>query len=639
MTVIKKRLGQLKALLKLEQEEEKNQFLNRIGKYNISERIKQGITWYPISVNDWYFDSMEKLVIEVERVNHLDQNHDFNTGRLVSMFSNKDGGDEEATATGIIVSMRGNLAKIVMNCDDFADWMKTGKIGIDLLYDETSFKEMKHALKVLEKTENRRLQHFMDVIYGDKPTEKESKHPLKLGHLNQSQNDALNNCFEQNDIAIIHGPPGTGKTTTLLDVIEKSFDTHKQILVTAPSNNAVDLIVEKLEQRKIRVLRIGNPARINDHIQEFSLSWQITQHPDFSLIKKMKKQSTEYRNMASKYKRSFGHTEREQRKALYDEAWKLRKEAQQIEDYIIDNLIDNAQVIATTLVGCAHHTIRDKRYPLCVIDEASQALEPASWIPIIRSEKVIMAGDHMQLPPTVKSYEAEKGGLAKSLFESCMDKLDISVMLNMQYRMNEKIMHFSSAEFYKKGLEAHSSVANHSLDIESPVIEFIDTAGCSFDEESANKSAQTSGSLFNFHEADLLWKHLFSLYEYLTNSNYPLENLTCGIISPYKGQVEHLKKQKADFPFPKDNISINTIDGFQGQERDIIYISLVRSNEGNEIGFLKDYRRMNVALTRARKKLVVIGDSSTIANDKFYNSFIEYVESHEGYKSAWEFLY
>jgi superfamily I DNA and/or RNA helicase len=625
--------------LALEQAEEKQLFLDRIGRYNINERIKQGITWYPISIAEWYFDNLDKLVIEVERVNNLDQPHEFGTGRLVSMFSNKDGVGDDAQATGIITSMRGNRAKIVMQCDDLEDWMKTGRIGIDLLYDETSFKEMEFALKVLEKTENRRLQHLLDVIYGDKKPEINDHHNFELGNLNKSQNEALNNCLAQNDIAIIHGPPGTGKTTTLLDVIEKSLATEEQILVTAPSNNAVDLLVEKLHERGIKVLRVGNPARINSHIQEHSLSWKITQHQDFSLIKKMKKQSAEFRNMASKYKRNFGYSEREQRKALFDEAWKLQKDAQQIEDYITNDLIENAQVIATTLVGSSAHMIRNRKYSLCIIDEASQALEPASWIPIIRSDKVIMAGDHQQLPPTVKSFEADKGGLSKSLFETCIEKLDVSVMLGTQYRMNEHIMHFSSNEFYEKGLEAHESVASHSLDIDSPVVEFVDTAGCSFDEESANKNAKTSGSLFNFHEADLLWKHIYGLYEHLKNNNYPFNDLTCGIISPYKGQVEHLKKQLSEFPFPTKNISINTVDGFQGQERDIIYISLVRSNDSNEIGFLKDYRRMNVALTRARKKLVVIGDSSTIANDKFYNSYIEYVESTGGYSTAWEYLY
>lgn len=623
----------------LEQAQEKQLFLERIGRYNINERIKQGISWYPISIAEWYFDNLDKLVIEVERVNNLDQPHEFGTGRLVSMFSNKDGVGEDAQITGIITALRGNRAKIVMQCDDLEDWMKTGRIGIDLLYDETSFKEMEFTLKVLEKTENSRLEHLIDVIYGDKKPEINDHHHFELSNLNKSQNEALNSCLAQNDIAIIHGPPGTGKTTTLLDVIEKSLATEEQILVTAPSNNAVDLLVEKLNERGIKVLRIGNPARINSHIQEHSLSWKITQHQDFSLIKKMKKQSAEFRSMASKYKRKFGYSEREQRKALFDEAWKLQKDAQQIEDYITNDLIENAQVIATTLVGSSAHMIRNRKYGLCVIDEASQALEPASWIPIIRSDKVIMAGDHQQLPPTVKSFEADKGGLSKSLFETCIEKLDVSVMLSTQYRMNKHIMHFSSNEFYNMGLEAHESVATHSLDIDSPIVEFVDTAGCSFDEESANKNAKTAGSLFNFHEADLLWKHIYCLYEELKNKKYPFDDLTCGIISPYKGQVEHLKKQLSEFPFSKKNISINTVDGFQGQERDIIYISLVRSNDNNEIGFLKDYRRMNVALTRARKKLVVIGDSSTIANDKFYNSYIEYVESNGGYSTAWEYLY
>lgn len=638
--MIKERINHLHQLLKLEQKEEKDRFLARIGKFNVKERALQGISWYPLAVNDWYFDKGERLVIEVERVSNLDRPHDLNTGRLVSFFSNKEENGEETKTTGTILSIRGNQAKIVLKADSFEDWMKTGKLGLDLLYDETSYKEMEHALKVLNLAEEPRLQVLIDVIYGTKSSSSRTVPAFNLPSLNESQNEALHNCLMQEDVAIIHGPPGTGKTTTVIGLVSQLLKEHSQILVTAPSNNAVDLLVEKLHDQGVNVLRIGNPARINQHIQERSLSWKVTQHADFSLIKKMKKQSHEFRNMAGKYKRNFGFSEREQRKNLYDEAWKLQKDAQQIEEYITNDLIENAQVIACTLVGAGMHLIRDRRYPVCIIDEASQALEPASWIPIAKSRKVIMAGDHKQLPPTVKSFEAEKQGLAVSLFEKCMEKLYVDVMLTEQYRMNESIMRFSSEQFYEGNLVANERVALHSLEIpDSPVVEFVDTAGCGFDEEHEQTKSRNVGSLFNFHEADILWKHFYELMQALQETGKPTEQYSCGLISPYKGQVEQLKKQLPDFPFPQENISINTVDGFQGQERDIVYISLVRSNDRNEIGFLKDYRRMNVALTRARKKLVIIGDSATIGSDSFYTALLEYVETNGSYRTAWEYLY
>ena len=580
-------------------------------------------------------DQADRLIMEIDRVNHLDTPHEFNVGRIISMFTNKEGTGEDDKATGTILSVRGNQAKVVMNCDGLEDWMKTGKVGLDLLYDETSFKEMQRALKILQNPQDEHLKHQMKCFYGAKETSSQPELHLALHQLNPSQNKALNNCLTQNEIAIIHGPPGTGKTTTLIEVISHSLEEHPQILVTAPSNNAVDLLVEKLDQKGINVLRIGNPARINDHIQQLSMSWKMTQHPDFGQIKKMKRKAQEFRNMASKYKRNFGSNEREQRKALFDEAWRLQKDAFQIEDYIVSDLLENAQVIACTLVGSSHQSIRDRKYGLCVIDEASQALEPASWIPILRAKKVIMAGDHKQLPPTVKSKEAANKGLSRSLFEVCIENSEVDIMLSTQYRMNSRIMEYSSNYFYNSELKAHKTVAEHQLPNQNQIIEYVDTAGCSFDEEFENGKSQNTGSLINFHEADLALKHLYSLFEAVPD----VQNFSFGLISPYKGQVELLKKQMLEFPFNQEKVKINTIDGFQGQERDVIYISLVRSNDRNDIGFLRDYRRMNVALTRARKKLVIFGDSATIGQDSFYADLIAHIESQGGYRSAWELLY
>ena len=637
MTIIKDHLQKLQNLLEIEQAEEKKLFIERINKVSIHERCALGHSWYPVAITDWYYDKLEKVTVEVQRQKNLDKSHEFNTGRLVEVFSKNDQHSEEK-ATGIIASIRGQQAKIVLRNDEYPDWMKNGRIGINLLYDETSYSEMKRALKILLQPEFPRTQHFLDLIHGGiLAAEMETSSDFLLPSLNKSQNIALGRCLAAEDISIIHGPPGTGKTRTLIEVICQSLKNHKQLLVCAPSNSAVDLLVDNLQQRQVKVLRIGNPAKINDDIQAHSLSWQVSQHPDFSLIKKLKKQSQEYKNMASKYKRTFGAAERAQRKALFDESWKLQKEAFQIEDYITESLINEAQIIATTLVGSSHHLVRDRKYPICFIDEAGQALEAATWIPMLKSHKVILAGDHLQLPPTVKSAEAARQGLAISLFEKIMAKKEYSTLLTTQYRMNGEIMAFPSSYFYEGALIADDSVNHNKLSPEDLPIEFIDTAGCSFC-ESTGQNASSSRSLINKEEAGLLWKHLLELAESMDQSKDSISHYSIGIISPYKAQVDYLKTWLSDFPYPNEAIKIHTVDGFQGQEKDIIYISLVRSNEDQEIGFLKDYRRMNVALTRAKKKLVIIGDSATLGHDPFYNEFLRHCENNNAYKSAWEFI-
>jgi superfamily I DNA and/or RNA helicase len=632
-----KNLDQLRQLIRLEQDEERQWFANRMDGMSMRQRIEQGLTWYPLSIADWYFDAREKLVMEVERVKDQHLPHEFNVGRLVALFGQQSNPPQRTT--GVVMAVRGNMLKLSLHADDMEEWMKAGKLGLDVLHDEKSYQEMDRVLRSLKKTENRQLQRLLQVVYGQEKAKKGDAPTLAPNQLNPAQNQALANCLAQEELAIVHGPPGTGKTTTVVEVVKHLVATGQKILVTAPSNNAVDLLVEKLAERDIRVLRVGNPARINEVIQTHSLGHRVTQHPDYGLIKKLKQQSAQYRNMASKYRRQYGPEERQQRKALFDEAWKLQKDAQQIEDYIIESMVSDAQVIATTLVGCTHPAIAHLRFPVCVVDEAAQALAPATWIPMVRADKTILAGDHCQLPPTVKSLQAQQQGLAHSLFEHLMDTQDISVMLETQYRMNLGIMGFPSTYFYHNRLEAHSMVAHRKLEAEGPEFEFIDTAGCSFDEDGGETGQGNTGSLSNHHEADLVWKHLYMLAESLTAQGIGLNRYSCAIISPYKAQVNKLMEWLGEFPFPKDRLAINTIDGFQGQERDIVYISLVRSNGRNEIGFLKDYRRMNVAMTRARRKLVVVGDSATLAKDPFYAKMITHVEELGGYCSAWEYLY
>jgi len=443
--------------------------------------------------------------------------------------------------------------------------------------------------------------------------------------------------LEANELAIVHGPPGTGKTTTLVQAIKALIkQDHKQVLVVAPSNTAVDLLSEKMSDEGLNVVRVGNPARVNERQLALTLDSKINAHANIKEIKRLKKQAREFRDMAHKYKRSFGFAEREQRRALFNEARNISKEVERTEQYIIDDVLSKANVITATLVGANHYTIRQLRYETVVIDEAGQALEPACWIPILKARKVVMAGDHCQLRPTIKSDEAARKGLSVTLMEKAVAlHPEAVVLLEEQYRMHEKIMGFSSKEFYFDKLKAHASVADRLLFPADLPVQFIDTAGCGFDEK------QEGTSISNPEEAAFVLKHLTGLVDQLKNLYKGDDFPSIGVISPYKHQVEIIKEFILSYPellAVRSAITINTIDSFQGQERDVVYISMARSNADSVIGFLADVRRMNVAMTRAKKKLVVIGDSATLSQHPFYADFISYVQGKDGYQSAWEFM-
>jgi predicted DNA helicase len=428
----------------------------------------------------------------------------------------------------------------------------------------------------------------------------------------------------------------------LVEAIFQTLKTEKQLLVCSPSNAAVDLLTEKLAARGVEVVRVGNPARVNEDMLLHTVDVKVQADRNFPLIKKLRKQADEYNRMARRYKRHFGKAERDQRKLILAEARKLSQEATTTEKYITDAIFDKAQVITCTLVGAANRALGNKTFSTVFIDEAAQALEPATWIPIAKSARVIFAGDHCQLPPTIKSIDAQTAGLGITLFEKSIARQQADVMLNVQYRMHEQIMNFSNMQFYKGELQAADHVKNRTLGAGewlSQPLTFIDTAGCGFDE----KFNSENQSISNTEEASLLLKHLSNLIERIqtTNPDILQKPFQVGIISPYRAQVEYLQEQIKTYPLLAalgKAISIGTVDGFQGQEREVMYISMVRSNDRGEIGFLADIRRMNVALTRAKMKLVVIGDSATLANHSFYQSFLEYVEQANAYKSAWEFM-
>lgn len=619
--------------MKIEREEDRQSYQQLTETSSVSERRANGLTWYPIAIKDTEMSRGDYLTVEVERTTHQDINHQLRFGVSAVLFSNHD--PKKDRVEGTISYQSGNKLKITLRTDELPEWSRDGKLGIDLLFDDNSYDEMQNALKQADSLHETRL---VKVLTGERsPGFSGDVFPYEIPRLNISQQSAVHKILAAEDLAIVHGPPGTGKTTTLVQAIRALIkQDNQQILVVAPSNTAVDLLSEKLSDEGLNVLRVGNPARVSERLMSLTLDSKMAEHNSMKEIKKLRKQANEFRDMAHKYKRNFGKAERDQRKALFDEARSIMKSVENTEQYIIDDLLTKAQVITATLVGANHHTVRKMKYHTVVIDEAGQALEPACWIPILKAKKVILAGDHCQLSPTVKSNEAARQGLTTTLLEKCVAlHPEAVVLLEEQYRMNKMIMGYSSFIFYGDKLKAHASVADHLLHPADMPLAFVDTAGCGFDEKTEGTSTT------NPEEAMFLFKHLTQLVTELAPHYQPDNFPTIAVISPYKQQIYLLKEQLQHSPFLQpylNRISVNTIDSFQGQERDIVYISMTRSNTESKIGFLSDVRRMNVAMTRARKKLVVIGDSGTLSQLPFYADFITYAEQRDAYKSAWEFV-
>ncbi|HTF82480.1 MAG TPA: AAA domain-containing protein [Cytophagales bacterium] len=638
MDSAKEELQQLRKLLKIEKEEDLQQYKSQVLNASLQDRVQSGLTWYPIKINQTGIAYGEQLFIDLEKTTQLESSGQLQSGKRAILFSNYNNDPKNHQIEGIIVSATAQKMRFVTYEEDLPDWAKFGKLGVDLLFDESSYREMEETLKLVMDASGRSAE-LRDILLGYRTARfEESHHHYNSSNLNGSQNQAVRNILNAKDVAIVHGPPGTGKTTTFVQAIKEVVKQEKQTLVAAPSNTAVDLLVEKLLQEGLNVVRIGHPSRVNDDLISHTMDAQVANHEYYADIKDLKKKAEEFRNLAFKYKRNFGKSEAQQRRALLDEAKALRNEASKLEDYIQSDVLSRAQIIACTLVGTNNYVLKDKVFKTVFIDEAAQALEPACWIPVLKAQRVVMAGDHFQLPPTVKSYEAGKQGLNVTLFEKTIQRQKADVMLEEQYRMNEQIMAFSAAQFYKGKLHAHTSNKNVYVAASPEPVTFIDTAGCSFDEKSAGIQ-----SLINEEEGRLLLKYLDDLITHIEYDGTEKvgEQINIGIISPYRGQVQFLKEHMLAY----ENISkylqfidIHSIDGFQGQERDVILISLVRSNDKGEVGFLADTRRMNVALTRAKRKLVVFGDSATLAAHPFYDEFLDFAQKNDFHKTAWEFI-
>lgn len=624
-------------LIKMERQADLEYYRQKVLLRSLQQRTQEGTTWYPVKLKRDYIGTGERLIIEIERTTHLDQPHAFQSGKSVSVFSNAGGNPERDHVNGVINYVRDNTMVVTLNVDELPDWIEDSLLGVDVMFDEMSYREMEYALTEVLRADNNRVATLREILLGSLESNIRSGVILSdTSQLNESQRHALEKILNSDDVAFIHGPPGTGKTTTLVHAIEETVRSEKQVLVCAPSNAAVDLLADKLSEKNLKVLRIGHPARVTEQSLSKTLDARIAGHVHYNELRELRKRMEQVRANAFKFKRKFGYHEKEQRRLLLQEAKALKSDADALEFYIINDLLQTSDVICCTLVGSSHPVMRGKRFKTAFIDEAAQALEPATWIPILRSERVVFAGDHFQLPPTIKSNEAAKNGLAETLFEKGIRRHPgRSSMLQVQYRMHQAIMAFSSGYFYKNELVAHESVRARLLHPDQAPVEFIDTAGCGFNEAQDPETL----SRYNQEEAFLLIRLFEKLISEIGSENWLERNITAGIITPYRAQVDHLEKlvdASAIIQPLRGLITVNTVDAFQGQERDVIAISFVRSNNEGEVGFLGDIRRTNVAMTRAKEKLIMIGDSATLGSHPFYLELLDYVQQNDFYKSAFE---
>lgn len=643
-------LLQQRTLLQLEYYTEKEAFRKLTEQMGMQRKVKRGDAWFPLQVGKSFYNSLNQTAIEVFRTSDQDIEHNFEFGRPVMFFRSE--GSEELkyfSFTGTVSYVDGD--RMVVTVPDSAPLLElqqsTDPIGVQLSFDETSYKLMFEALDRVMKAKNNRLAYLRDLFYSHQKAGRFSFEPMKFPWLNPTQERAVNEVLWAKDVAIVHGPPGTGKTTTLVEAINETLMRESQVLVCAQSNMAVDWISEKLVDRGINVLRIGNPTRVNDKMLGFTYERRFESHPDYPQLWAIRKAIRELRKNRKKGSENY-----------HQKMDRLKSRAAEIELRINAELFGEARVIACTLVGSAHHLLEGMKFGTLFIDEAAQALEAACWIPMRRASRVILAGDHCQLPPTVKSIAALRAGLGKTLMERIAEnKSEVVTLLKIQYRMNDEIMRFSSDWFYGGKVESAPQIKYRSvLDYDHPIT-WIDTSneenqitieGEDAPEDSASTSSSVSAANQN---SDLNFKEQFvgesfgrinkaeaeltllTLAEYFTKIGKQRvleERIDVGIISPYRAQVQYLKKLIKKYEFFKPYrrlISVNTVDGFQGQERDVILISLVRSNDEGQIGFLKDLRRMNVAMTRARMKLIILGNKDTMTKHPFYKKLWEYVEA------------
>lgn len=620
-------LQRQRMLLEIEYNHEKEEFRKQTETMGVERKVRRGDAWFPVSIGRSYYNSLNQMVVEVMRQPGSDIEHNFEAGRPVCFFTIKNdtstagakatkGGSKlqylSFTAT-VSYAEQDRMVVALPDSGRIVDLQRQDALGVQLFFDETSYRLMFEALDRVIRARSGRLADLRDIFYTKAPASRYTFDAMRFPWLNASQEKAVNEVLWAKDVAVVHGPPGTGKTTTLVEAIFETLRRESQVLVCAQSNMAVDWISEKLVDRGINVLRIGNPTRVNDKMLSFTYERRFEAHPDYPQLWSIRKAIRELRQ------------QRKHADSWHQKMDRLKSRATELELRIRSSLFGEARVIASTLTGAANRVLEGEKYSTLFIDEAAQALEAACWIAIRKAGRVILAGDHCQLPPTVKSIMALKGGLGKTLMERIVEnKPETVTLLKMQYRMNEQIMKFSSEWFYNGMVESAPTVSHRGiLDYDTPMM-WIDTAECDGKEEFVGENF----GRINRAEAELTLQTLQQYLEKIGKQRILEESIDVGIISPYRAQVQLLRKElrKREFFRPyRHLLTVNTVDGFQGQERDIILISLVRSNDGGDIGFLRDLRRMNVAITRARMKLIILGSSETMTSHPFYKKLYEYV--------------
>ena len=636
-------LQRQRTLLQMEYDQEKLAYQQMAEAIGVDRRVARGDAWFPLRLGRSYYNSLNQLCIEVYRTatseEPEDDDHNFEFGRPVQFFMLRDEGElKYASFTGTVSYVDGN--RMVVAVPDGAPLaelqLADAQVGVQLFFDETTYRLMFEALDRTMRAKGR-LGYLRDLFYSQHQRAETYTFPdMGFDYLNKTQERAVNQVLRAKDVAIVHGPPGTGKTTTLVEAIYETLRREPQVLVCAQSNMAVDWISEKLVDRGLNVLRIGNPVRVDDKMLSFTYERRFEAHPDYPQLWAIRKAIRELR---SGRKHSDGWHQKMDR---------LKSRATELEIRINAQLFAEAHVIASTLVGAANRLLDGMKFGTLFIDEAAQALEAACWIAIRRAGRVILAGDHCQLPPTVKCYEALKGGLGVTLMERiASNKPEVVTLLRMQYRMHEDIMRFSSDWFYNNQMVAAPEVQQRSiLDLDLPMtwidthsleLDHVDTELSAAHEEASGRTAAMNSpfsslhaSLKNEQEARLTLLALQAYFELIGRERILSERIDVGVISPYRAQVQLLRQllRRNDYLKPfRRFITVNTVDGFQGQERDVILISLVRSNDEGNIGFLRDLRRMNVAITRARMKLIILGDRSTLTRHPFYRKLWHYVQA------------
>lgn len=645
-----------RTLLEMEYACEKEAFRKQTEATGLHRKVKRGDAWFPVRVGASRYNSLNQLTVEVARLADDDIEHNFEFGRPVCFFAVEEAKDGKAGGgipcsqqpsqnipnapahptknsqkikyfnfTGTVSFASDNRMVVAVPDDAPITALQTAtSIGVQLSFDETSYRLMFEALNKVINAKGNRLAYLRDLFASRQKPETFRFDPIRFPWLNPTQELAVNNVLRAKDVAVVHGPPGTGKTTTLVEAICETLRRESQVLVCAQSNMAVDWICERLEERGVSVLRIGNPTKVDDKMLASTYERRFADHPDYPQLWSIRQTIRKMRQSRKK-----GRDE-----GFHQKIDRLKSRATELEIRINADLFGEARVIASTLVGSASRVLAGQKYATLFIDEAAQALEAACWIAIRKATRVVLAGDHCQLPPTIKSIAALKGGLGKTLMERIAERKPEAVtLLKVQYRMNERIMKFSGDWFYGGMIESAAQVSHRGiLDYDTPMV-WVDTSEAGGKEEFVGESF----GRINKAEAAVAIAKLKEYFRKIGKGRVLDERIDVGLISPYRAQVQLLRRLVAKDEFFKpfrSLITVNTVDGFQGQERDVIMVSLVRSNAEGQIGFLSDLRRMNVAITRARMKLIIVGDAQTMRKTAFYDKLYRYIDEQDGPSDA-----